>query len=59
MLQDEIPFAHPVAKFPVKKRPKLPPSFAAKKEVPRCPSIFLQTPDCVVDCSILWHKYSC
>lgn len=33
-LQDEIPFAHPVARFPVKKRPTLPPSFAAKKEVP-------------------------
>lgn len=32
-MQDEIPFAHPVAKFPVKKRPKLPPSFAAMKEV--------------------------
>ena len=33
MLQDEIPFAHPVARFPVKKQPKLPPSFAAMKEV--------------------------
>ena len=33
LLQDDIPFAHQVAKFPVKKRPKLPPSFAAKKEV--------------------------
>ena len=33
LLQDDIPFAHQVAKFPVKKRPKLPPSFAAMKEV--------------------------
>jgi len=41
VLQDEIPFAHPVARFPVKKRPTLPPSFAAKQEVHfHCPSLF-------------------
>ncbi len=33
-MQDEVPFALAVAKFPVKKRAKLPPSFADKKEVP-------------------------
>lgn len=31
--EEEVPFAHPVTKFPVSKKPTLPPTFADKKEV--------------------------
>ena len=38
--EEEVPFAHPVTKFPVSKKPTLPPTFADKKEV-RCACRFM------------------
>lgn len=39
VMQEEVPFAWPVAKYPVSKRPLTLPTFADRKEV--CPSALL------------------
>lgn len=38
--QHEIPFAHPLPQFPISKEPRLAPSFADKKEVSICTTVF-------------------